>query len=545
MTNFNQTISNFVNYNTNNIRMRNGSLQGMRAKGSFIDEAPFVTAMKQENNFKHTENGAVAKKSTMSKLYDLFALGGAYRSRTESDCILLFKEAYLENPTYAMKCLFYIRDILEGQGERRFFRVCLKWLANYDKNAVLRNLDKIATEGFGRWDDLFVLFDTSCEEAVMDLITKQFTSDMYSYQKGAAVSLLAKWAPSANASSSKTKRDARRIIHSLGVNEREYRKMLSTLRERIHVVERLMSQNRWDEIDFSHLPSRAGLIYRKAFERRDMIQEKYREFAKDTSAKVNAGKLYPYDVVREAQKVMRCDSYWNYGSTPLDNTQRLIVNKYWDNLKDYFKGASLNAMVVCDTSSSMLSGASNTATPMQIAVSLAMYAAERANGPFKNHYISYSRNARLVEVRGVDFCDKVSRIIRSNVCENTNLESVFDLVLDTAMQNNLAPSAMPKTLVIVSDMEVDRSAGISNRKEIFMASMRNKWARKCRNKYNFPEIVFWNVSARNDTFLDDPKSGITFVSGCSPVLFEQIMSGKTSIDLMLDKLNSERYQTIR
>ena len=546
MTNFNQVVSNFVNYNANNTRIKNGALQGMRAKGSFVDEAPFVTAMKQENNFKRTENGAVAKKSTMSKLYDLFALGGSYRSRTESDCIVLFKNAYQENPTYALKCLWYLRDILEGQGERRFFRVCLKWLATYDKQAVLRNLETIARDGFGRWDDLFVLFDTPCENAVMKLIEEQLVLDLRAYQAGAAVSLLGKWIPSENSSSAKTKHNARRIINALHVTPREYRKTLSALRERIHVVERLMSQNRWDEIDFSHLPSRAGLIYRKAFERRDMIQQKYREFAKDTTTKVNAGKLYPYDVVREAQKVMNCDDYWHYGSREprLDDTQRLMVNKYWDNLKDYFNGATLNAMVVCDTSSSMLHGASGTATPMQVAVSLAMYAAEHANGPFKNHYISFSRNARLVEVVGADFCDKVSRIIRSNVCENTNLESVFDLVLNTAMQYRLPQKAMPKTLVVVSDMEVDRSAGISNHKEVFMESMRRKWAQKCGNRYEFPNVVFWNVSARNDTFLDDPKSGITFVSGCSPVLFEQIMSGKTSFDLMMDKLNAERYKAI-
>ena len=360
-------------------------------------------------------------------------------------------------------------------------------------------------------------------------------------------SLIYKWLKSENASSKETKRLAQKTIKAFGISPRNYRKLLSWGREQSKIVERLMSQNRWDEIDFSHLPSRAGLIYRKAFERRDMIQQKYREFAKDTSTKVNAGKLYPYDIVREAQKVMHCDSYWNYGSREprLDDTQRLMVNKYWDNLRNVFPaGENFNAMVVCDTSSSMLSGASNTATPMQVAVSLAMYAAERANGPFKNHYISFSRNARLVEIIGADFCDKVSRIIRSNVCENTNLESVFDLVLNTAMQYRLPRNAIPKTLIIISDQEVDHCAGIASRKETFMDNMRKKWASRCNGRYDFPEIVFWNVSARNDTFLDDPKSGISFVSGCNSVLFEQIMSGKSSLDLMLDKLNSERYKNI-
>ena len=543
MNEFNQMVSNFVNTNSTTKYPR-----GLRVNIHPVDDAAFVNAVKQENNFKHTENGAVAAKSTMLKLYDMFALGGAYRSRTEADCIMLFKEAYMENSSYALKCLWYLRDILEGQGERRFFRVCLKWLANYDKAAVLRNLDTIARDGFGRWDDLFVLFDTSCEDAVMKLIERQLVSDLKAYQAGAAVSLLGKWMPSENSSASATKHNARRIINALNVTPREYRKTLSALRERIHVVERLMSQNRWNEIDFSHLPSRAGLIYRKAFERRDMIQEKYREFAKDTSTKVNAGKLYPYDVLREAQKVMHCDNYWTYSyrrEPALDDTQRLIVNKYWDNLKNVFpEGEQFNAMIVCDTSSSMLHGASDTATPMQVAVSLAIYAAERANGPFKNHYISFSHDAKLVEVRGVDFCDKVARIIRSNVCENTNLESVFDLVLNTAMQNRLPVSAMPKTLVIVSDQEVDRCAGIQGHREVFMDAMRRKWQAACRGRYPFPNLCLWNVSARNDTFLSDPRSGISFVSGCSPTLLTQVMTGMDGIQIMLKKLDSERYKDI-
>lgn len=508
----------------------------------------FINALKSEANFKTTENGATALKSTMSNLYDLFALGGAYRSRSESDCILLFKKAFEENPEYAVKCLTYLRDIeSEGQGERRFFRVCLQWLGYNHPDVVRHNMQKWVEGNYIRWDDLFVLFGTKAETEMKQLIMNQLMMDMKGARKpNGAVSLLSKWMPSNTASSENTVALADKFIKAFNCTPRQYRKMLSALRERIHVVERLMSQNRWDEIDFSHLPSRAGLIYRKAFERRDMIQEKYREFAK-SDAKVNAGKLYPYDIVREAQKVMHCDNYWNYGSHEprLDDTQRLMVNKYWDNLPNVFPaGENFNAMVVCDTSSSMLSGASNTATPMQVAVSLAMYAAERANGPFKNHYISFSRQAHLVEVVGADFCDKVSRIIRSCVCEDTNIESVFDLVLDTAMRARLSPKDIPSTLVICSDMEVNSCSDMRGDKAVFMDKIRRKWHNKCNGRYPFPNLVYYNVSARNDTFIDDPKSGVTFCSGCSPTLFTQIVTGKTGYDLMMDKLNSERYKNI-
>lgn len=434
--------------------------------------------------------------------------------------------------------IFYI-----VQGERKFFRVCLKWLAVHDTDAVVRNLSTIVDDGFGRWDDLFVLFDTPAESAMMRLVQKQLVEDIEAYKvKNGAVSLCAKWMPSINASSVNTVIMAQRFIKAFGVTPAVYRKTLSGLRERLHVVERLMSQNRWNEIDFSHLPSRAGLLYRNAFKRRDLIAEKYKEFA-HSDEKVNAGTLYPYDVVAAAEKVM--NSHW-YGNSNVawDDTERLMVNKYWDNLNDYFKGGISNMMVVADTSGSMTSGIGSIA-PIDVAVSLALYAAERAKGPFANHYISFSRIAKLVKTRGVDFCDKVDRIVRTNLCENTNLESVFDLVLSTAMRNRVRPEDIPSTLVIVSDMEVDRCSDMYSDKMIFMNKLRQKWHNNCGGKYKFPNLVYWNVDARSNTFLDDPKSGVTFVSGASPVLFEQVLKGLSGVDLMLNKLNSDRYKSIQ
>ena len=528
MTNFNSMVSDFVN----------SQKTYSRKNTSIIKNTTFVDALKNENKYTTTTNGATALKSTGTKVYDLFSLGGAYRARSEEDCILLFKEAYLEDPTYALKCLAYLRDIeSEGQGERRFFRIVLKWLASFDVAAVKRNLAILVHNNYCRWDDLFVLFDTPAEDFTMDLIRKQLTEDIKAYNTSnkAPVSLCAKWMPSINASSAKTKSNGRRIAHALGLTEKQYRKMLARLRERIHVLERLMSQNRWNEIEFDKIPSRAGLIYRNCFKNKGLIAEKYRKFATSSDTKVNAGKLYPYDVVAKAEQV-------RYSS--VNDTERLMINKYWDNLTDFFNGAETNAMVVCDTSGSMTWGANNTATPMQVAISLAMYAAERAEGPFKNHYISFSRTARLVEVRGVDFVDKVKRIEDSNVCENTNLESVFDLVLSTAMRNKLLPSAIPETLIIISDQQVDRCAGIANNKEVFMDSMRRKWYNRCNGKYKFPNIVMWNVNASKDSFLSDSKSGITFVSGCSPTLFTQVATGVTAEKLMYQVLNSERYSPI-
>ena len=208
----------------------------------------FMTGL--ATNFTRTENGALTHKSTMSHLLDMFAMGAAYRNRSDSDVILLFREAYAEDPVYALKCLFYIRDVRGGQGERRFFRVCMKDLATQDTDAVLRNLKNIPE--FGRWDDVFTLIGTPVQKEALAFIREQLTLDV----QCKTPSLLAKWMPSENTSSEATRKTAAIVRKSLGMTHKQYRKTLSILRKRINVLERLMSEGRWDEIEFDRSPLR-------------------------------------------------------------------------------------------------------------------------------------------------------------------------------------------------------------------------------------------------------------------------------------------------
>ena len=498
----------------------------------------FMKALKNENNFGYTENGAVKRMSTMSGLLDLFGMGAAYRNRSDTDCIFLFQKAFKENPVYALKCLFYIRDVRGGQGERRFFRVVTKWLADHETDAMARNLQYVPE--FGRWDDLYEFVNTKLEAAAFKVMENQIRLDI----QCKTPSLLAKWLKSENTSSKDSRALANKTRMAFGLDHRQYRKMLSALRERINVVERLMSAGKWDEIEFDKIPSKAGFQYRNAFARHDIERMKsekqvrtYEDFMKDEKTTVNAKDLYPYEVVEKAYNLTQ-GGYWSpRKNAPLDNTERLAVNKYWDNLKDYFNGCSLDALCMIDTSASMWG------RPIHVAISLGLYAAERARGPFAGHYISFSRRPQLVATDGVDFVDKVERIYRTNICENTNIEAAFDMLLDTAIKNRCSQSDLPKSIVVISDMEFDYQVSTScNDKETLMEGIRRKWQ---RNGYEMPELVFWSVDSRQDNIPMKVEGGITMVSGFSPVTFEMLMKGKTGYDLMMDKLNEERYACIQ
>ena len=498
----------------------------------------FMDSLIRATNFTETENGAVAHKSTLNKVYDMFALGGAYRNRTDEDCVLLFKNAIKEDETLALKCLFYLRDARGGQGERRFFRVCFNWLAKNYPEVARRNLINIAE--YGRYDDLYCVVGTPVEKDMFALIKEQLEKDIASMNESekAGVSLLAKWLKSENASSKETKMLGNKTRIALGLTHKAYRETLSALRTRINIVEKLMSENKFNEIEYSKIPSKAGLIYRNAFAKRDA--ERYKEFINNKETKVNACANYPYEMVREVSKHLN-HYYWqeDYKWT---EEERNALQKYWDNQKDYLQGKPCKMMGVIDTSGSMTNSSRNNVAPIDVAISIGMYASERVGGPFKDHFITFASQPQLIKVEGVDFVDKVKRIYDKNLVDNTNLRAAFDLIKNIALQPGVNRDDVPNTLVVVSDMEIDCGSFWRNEhiRKTEMESIRDEWKSL---GLPMPHLVYWNVDARNNLILDSDEA--TYVSGCSPVIFESILTGKSGWDLCYDKLMSERYRNVQ
>ena len=492
----------------------------------------FMNALKNETNYGYTENGGIKHNSTMNKVLDMFAMGGSMRNRNEDDILHMFKCAYSEDPELALRCLFYLRDVRGGQGERRFFRVILCWMGDHMVDEVEHLIPMISE--YGRWDDLFELFGTKSEPAMLGYIyhTIQKNEDHLIY----------KWLPSINASSRTTKSRGRKIASEFNMTEREYRKMLTEGRKACNLVESLMSQNHWDQIAFDKLPSRAGLLYKNAFMRREETKARYAEFMSDEKTKVNASVLNPVEIAHQI---------FNYrGWNRPGSTERQAWQKYWDNLKDYYNGREEPGIAIVDVSGSMYG------RPLEAAVSMGAYIAERGKGPFQNHFITFSNNPQLVEFTGVDIYDKFIRAQNADWGGSTNIEAVFDLLLHTARINSTKPEDMPKTLYIFSDMEFNRCVACG-------AISRNIWsydrllrserevdtvieaqARKWQQYgYQIPRIIFWNLDARHDN-IPAIGEGFSYVSGFSMNMVECILSGKNGIDLMLEKLNSERYQAI-
>lgn len=491
----------------------------------------FLNGLIDETNYTYTENMAITHRSTKSDLLDMFSLGGAMRNRPESDIILMFRKAYEENPLYALKCLFYMRDIREGIGERRFFRICLKDLANTNPEVVKRNIENIPL--FGRYDDLYVLEGTPVEKEMFEFIQKQLALDV----QCKTPSLLAKWLKSCNTSSAESYRLGNKTRLALDMTHRQYRKTLSILRKRINIVERLMSEGKWNEIIYDKIPSKAGLIYKNAFAKHDY--DRYKTFAESKETKVNAATLNPVDI---AGQIFSYGGWTGRSATEVD---RVMWQKYWDNLKDYYNGREERGIAVVDVSGSM------TGTPMNAAISMGAYIAERGKGPYANHFITFSSQPELVKFEGVDIYDKFQRAKSANWGGSTNIKATFDLLLKTAIDNNCSQDKIPETVYVFSDMEFDRCAVDGNKHNYGFLSkdkaktlfdtIRKKWT---NYGYKIPRLIFWNLDARQNN-IPAIGNGISYVSGFSMAALEGVLSGKDGYDMMMEILAKPRYSIIK
>ena len=482
----------------------------------------FAEAARQNGRFTRTENGAVALNTTGTALLDLFGTIGSLRETDELRVQRLFASAYQEDPLMATKIAFYARDVRGGLGERQTFRTIIKYLAEYHREALIPNLDLIGV--YGRYDDLYTLIGTPCEDEMWAVMKKQLEEDIENLNSGKAVSLLAKWIKTADASSDKTRALGILTAKKMGYSVYDFKRIIRKLRKKIGVIETLMTQGRWNEIEYSEVPSRAMMIYRNAFAKHDA--QRYGRFidkAVNGETKINSSTLYPYDLI---EKILE---RWTFTAHE-DKT----VEAQWRQLPNYVEG-NANVLVIADTSGSM------SGRPICSSIGLAIYFAERNTGAYHNMWMSFSSKSRIHELKGETLAQKINSIDTDDWSQNTNLKLAFQTLLNIAIKNNVPKDEMPKSIVVISDMEIDYCG---DRDWSFYDQMSAEFAAA---GYEIPNIVFWNVNSRHDVFhADATRKGVQLVSGQSASTFKNLMSciGMTPVEAMCKTINSERYAPI-
>ena len=499
--------------------------------------------LKRENNYQMTENGAVGYRSTGSALTDLNFRVTSMRNGITRDDMFLFCEAMNEDLEYAIKWLFFARDVRGGMGERDVFQRFYMQYAELYPNEAKATLKLVAE--FGRWKDVIDIINIDKDNNLggLELVSETFHSDIQNCMAGKSISLLAKWMPSINASG-KARQQAKRFVKHFGLTYEGYRKMLSKLRAYLDVTEVKTCGNRWGDIDYNKVSSGANIRYTEAFKKHD--GERYLEHcnkaldvANNPDVKMHASVLYPHEIWEKYTK----QSYYGYDEI-LDTD--ISLESLWENLADL--GDCGNTMVVVDGSGSMLSKCSfSNVRPINISRSLGVYFAERCKGEFHNILMEFSRNPKLIDLNGCKTLrDKVVEMCKYNDCTNTDIEAVFMLILETAVNAHMSQSDLPDRILIVSDMEFDTATSYNSRL-YSMKSLFNELAdRFAKYGYKLPKLVFWNVDSRTNTIpMTENEMGVIMVSGYSPNIMSMIMSNQTDPWLSLkEKLDYERYDCI-
>lgn len=502
----------------------------------------YLENLKEQAGYTKTLNGALTHSTTGDACLDLFAVAGGMRYRNPADAIRLFELAYIENRELAMKLLFHIRDIREGMGERQLFRNILRHVAKKWPESARKNVRLIAE--FGRWDDLLCLYKTPAQKQMVEVIRQQLEQDLAAADRrdngdlNAPISLLAKWLPSPNTSSGRTRRLGKWMAKQLGMEEREYRRILARLRAHSCVTERYLTRKSLNKIDYEAVPAGAMLKYRSAFSRSDA--DAFSTYLEDVAAgekKMHADTLFPYELIRP----YFTDSYgWGgFRFAPESVKDEKVLEALWNS--QCAKIAQNNAIAVVDVSGSMFWGQSKQALPILMAVALGLYCAERCQGVFHNHMITFSERPQLLEIHGRNLEEKLNYILRADWGCSTNMEAVFHLILDTAVRTNARQEELPSAIYIFSDMEFN--CAVQDPSKTVYDNVRERFA---AHGYELPAVIFQNVNSwQMQAPVRAHTKGAALTSGAGTASFKHGFDGNvTPMSHMLRVLMSDRYKEV-
>nr|DAM92262.1 MAG TPA: protein of unknown function (DUF2828) [Caudoviricetes sp.] len=470
-------------------------------------------------NITHGENGDPSYKSTHNPLLDLYGAMGALRGRKD-EFLRYFEKAYEYNPEQAIALLFKLRDIRHGLGERELFRAGLRWL---EERLDTKELSKLFNEViyYGRYDDLWKSFKyRNTLDAVANFIYDHRLDencDIALYR-----SIGKKWLPR-NPRNADERYFVARLRSVFGMNPKAWRQYLN---EPGKTLETKMCSKEWSEINYNFVPSQAMSKFNRAFKRND--EERYAKWLdnvynntvvnKDndevkTDAKVNAGTLYPYQVLSPDA----CEYSVSIEESKLANSQ-------WNSLPDLFKGRTTRILPMIDVSGSMHCSLGRTSyTCLDASVSLGVYCAQRNKGAFHNIYMTFSSKPILAKLEEGKLLEQHYRQVlapcHSFECMNTDIDKALDRLLQEARRMEVPNDEMPETLLILSDMNFDDNSVTYT--DTFIERVKDVYK---HFGYTLPKIVFWNLNHNGSFACTAKNSNVIQVSGFSPNILEDIFA---------------------
>ena len=436
-------------------------------------------------NYTTTKNGAVQHKTSNDECVDLFSKIGSMRHWDRRTVLEYFEKAFEHNPELSTRITYWARAAREGSGERKTFYIILDEIARISPDFISDNARTLAQIGY--WKDLIGYCD-------IPGVLSAFAQAIKDGDR-----LANKWAP-------RKGEVAKMLRNKLGYTNKEYRKWL---KKHSDTVETQMSEKDWNEIKYSSVPGSAMRKYSKAYTRND--SQRFEDWKNDSNSKASVSATYPH-------QVLKCDD-------------AALAEKLWSNLPDLLSESDDNILPMIDTSGSMFG------EPMDVAISLGMYLAERTKGEFKDIFLTFSEHPELVRLKGDSVVERLSNVSRANWGMNTNFTEAYTKILELATKHDVDPKSMPSMLLVLSDMQFDDSQ--SSRYGTFQGThfshMEDEYEKA---GYKFPKIVFWDLNAQPGQPAECSDENVAMISGFSPAIMKAVLNAEefNPIDVMLEAL---------
>lgn len=489
-----------------------------------------------------TENGAIAYATTGNPAVDFFI-----SSVRNADAATLAK--YLENVPILTtgKLLMQLRDPRKGKGEKKLSIELLLWLRKTHPEIYVKNLSTIVE--YGCFKDILKLACLAEEQQLEKLNNDEYVELIYYANivkqifddpncKDNLLSL--KWVPTEKKSLNNkykfTDRFAKLIFGNVNNRHALLRKNLSSARSKLNVTETLMCANQWNKIVYSHVPSRAHMLYRKSFSKHDT--DRYNEYLANVrhgNEKINSLCIHPHELCERA--------FTNYDET---------LQQQWNTmLEDLRKNTALGkALAVVDVSGSM------NGLPMNVAVSFGLILSELVAPPFANKFITFSKDPELQTVSGNNLLEKLNSIKNSQWSMNTDFFKVFKLLLDHAKLFNIGNDAFPDTIFVFTDMQFDAADNNdafdpnnswtdlpnenyvddseNQKKMTLFQSIKELYS---ESGFTVPKLIFWNLREGKPAFpVISTQADVVYLSGFSPILLKMVHEKNFDANIMLDSI---------
>ena len=500
---------------------------------------------------KRTWNNAITNESTLNFNLDMFAYSSRDPKQDYEKNKNRFKNALIENDKTALANLLYTLDIRNGKGERALFKSYFYTLIEMNKDCAIQILPYIPE--LGRWDYVFEGIGTEIEENVYELIRAYLMMDIKNYNENKPVSLLAKWLPSIKTHNKKNY-FAVKLAKKLNLTEKEYRKILSKLRDSLNIVEKHITNKEYEKIEYISVPSKAMVKYKNLFFTKDEVR--FKEFIEELkdSKKAKYDNLFMNDFAKMyLDNLMKIGINYFYERT-IKEACRLLFNNFF--LKDLEENSQIllqnfkneknlintmwkkqskiefdkNVLVIADTSGSM------EGTPFETAISLAIYISQNNKSEeWRNKFIIFSSDCIEYSYdKDAEFTDIIDNI--PLIAENTNIDKVFKKILNDSIEKNLPQL---DEVIIISDMEFDM---VQDKKD--MSNFKHWKSEFAKYNYELPKIIFWNVARNVESFpVTKLDYGTCLVSGYSKNILKSIIDIENfdPIDIMLKTLEKKNY----